>query len=101
MCQQGYSNGDAHVCQSMTSRPVDAGADALKTPADAVDRIHELATTSTYTEIAAQLNAEGWKTAFGRSFTSQHVGYICRRDGVAQGAAQMRLTPKRDLEKIH
>ena len=25
MCQQGYSNGDAHICQSMTSQPVDAG----------------------------------------------------------------------------
>jgi hypothetical protein len=24
VCQQGYSNGDAHVCQSMTSRAVDA-----------------------------------------------------------------------------
>ena len=25
VCQQGYSNGDPHVCQSMTSRAVDAG----------------------------------------------------------------------------
>jgi hypothetical protein len=25
VCQQGYSNGDTHVCQSMTSRAVDAG----------------------------------------------------------------------------
>src|SRR5216683_3095519 len=52
------------------------GTDSLKTPADAVDRIHALATTSTYAEIAAQLHAEGWRTAFGRAFTSQHVGYI-------------------------
>jgi DNA invertase Pin-like site-specific DNA recombinase len=78
-----------------------AGADALKTPADAVDRIHALATTSTYAEIAAELNAEGWRTAFGRSFTSQHVGYICRRDGVARGTEHIRLTPKGELEKIH
>ncbi len=77
------------------------GADSLKTPAHAVDRIHELARTSTYAEIAAQLNAEGWRTAFGRSFTSQHVGYICRRDGLARGAGNMRLMPKEDPEKIH
>jgi hypothetical protein len=77
------------------------GADSLKTPADAVDRIHELANTSTYTEIAAQLNSEGWRTAFGRPFTSQHVGYICRRDGVARGTGHTRLMPKEDAEKIH
>jgi hypothetical protein len=77
------------------------GADSLKTPADAVDRIHELASTSTYTEIAAQLNSEGWRTAFGRPFTSQHVGYICRRDGVARSTGPTRLLPKENAEKIH
>jgi DNA invertase Pin-like site-specific DNA recombinase len=54
---------------------------SLKTPGQAVARIHELAATSTYAEIAEALNAAGWRTAFGRPFTSQHVGYICRRDG--------------------
>jgi recombinase-like zinc beta ribbon protein/recombinase len=54
---------------------------SLKTPTRAVARLHELATTSTYAEIAEDLNAAGWRTAFGRPFTSQHVGYICRRDG--------------------
>jgi DNA invertase Pin-like site-specific DNA recombinase len=77
------------------------GTDSLKTPADAVDRIHELAGTSTYTEIAVQLNTEGWRTAFGRPFTSQHVGYICRRDRVARGTGHTRLLPKEDAEKIH
>ena len=77
------------------------GTDSLKTPADAVDRIHALARTSTYAEIAAQLNAEGWRTAFGRSYTSQHVGYICRRDGLARGTGNMRPMPKEDPEKIH
>ncbi len=66
------------------------GADSLKTPADAVDRIHELAHTSTYAEIANQLNAEGRRTAFGRAFTSQHVAYICRRDGLARGTDHTR-----------
>jgi hypothetical protein len=77
------------------------GTDSLKTPADAVDRIHALATTSTYAEIAAQLNAEGWRTAFGRAFTSQHVGYICRRDGVARCTGNTQRMPKEDPEKIH
>jgi DNA invertase Pin-like site-specific DNA recombinase len=54
---------------------------SLKTPAQAVARIHALAATSTYAQIAEDLNAAGWRSAFGRPFTSQHVGYICRRDG--------------------
>ena len=59
-----------------------AGADALKTPADAVHQIHQLANSQTYVQIADRLNAAGWRTAFGHLFTSKHVGYICRRDGV-------------------
>lgn len=77
------------------------GTDSLKTPVDAVDRIHALATTSTYAEIAAQLNGEGWRTAFGRAFTSQHVGYICRRDSVARCTGNTPRMPKEDPEKIH
>jgi DNA invertase Pin-like site-specific DNA recombinase len=57
---------------------------SLKTPAQAVARIHELAATSTYAEIAEDLNAAGWRSAFGRPFTSLHVGYICRRDGIGR-----------------
>ena len=77
------------------------GSDSLKTPAEAVERIHQLAPTSTYAEIAAHLNAEGWRTAFGRSFTSQHVGYICRRDGLARSTGQMRVPSKEASAKIH
>ena len=77
------------------------GADSLKTPADAVDRIHDLASTSTYAQIAVQLNAEGWRTAHGRAFTSQHVAYICRRDGVVRGTDHTRLRSKEEAEKIH
>ncbi|GAC1350743.1 MAG: hypothetical protein NVSMB27_36170 [Ktedonobacteraceae bacterium] len=54
---------------------------SLKTPPQAVVRIHELAADLTYTQIAETLNVEGLRTAFGRPFTSQHVGYLCRRDG--------------------
>jgi hypothetical protein len=55
----------------------------LKTPEEAVSRIHKMAPQSTYTEIATALNRAGLRSAFGRRFTSQHIGYICRRDGLA------------------
>jgi DNA invertase Pin-like site-specific DNA recombinase len=60
------------------------GEGSLKTPEEAVSRIHEMARRSSYKEIAARLNRAGLRSAFGRHFTSQHVGYICRRDGVAR-----------------
>ena len=58
------------------------GECSLKTPETAVSRIHKLAPRRTYTEIAAALNRAGLRSAFGRRFTSDHVGYICRRDGL-------------------
>jgi DNA invertase Pin-like site-specific DNA recombinase len=73
-----------------------AGADALKTPAGAVDQIHQLANRQTYAQIADRLNAAGWRTAFGRLFTSKHVGYLCRRDGM--GTAHRSSTSKRKVE---
>jgi len=57
------------------------GEGSLKTPEQAVAGIHELAASLSYAQIAEALNAAGWHTAFGRPFTSLHVGYICRRDG--------------------
>ena len=41
---------------------------------------HKMAPRRTYAEIATALNRAGLRSAFGRRFTSQHVGYICRRD---------------------
>jgi hypothetical protein len=70
---------------------VKPGAGSLTTPAPAVARIHELAATSSYAEIADALNTAGWRTAFGRPFTSQHVGYICRRDGCGRRGAYSNL----------
>jgi len=58
------------------------GEGSLKTPQDAVVKIHEMAGQYTYDDIADRLNKAGYRTAFGRRFTNQHVGYICRRDGV-------------------
>ncbi len=57
------------------------GEGSLKTPEQAVARINALVASLSYAQIAEELNAAGWRTAFGRPFTSQHVGYICRRDG--------------------
>jgi hypothetical protein len=64
------------------------GEGSLKTPPLAVARIHELAAGLSYAQIAEALNAEGLRTAFGRPFNSQHVGYICRRDGCGHKGAR-------------
>jgi hypothetical protein len=59
------------------------GDGSLKTPQEAVVKIHEMAGQYSYRDIADRLNDVGYRTAFGRTFTHQHVGYICRRDGLA------------------
>jgi DNA invertase Pin-like site-specific DNA recombinase len=60
------------------------GEGSLKTPQEAVSQIHKMAPRRSYAEIAASLNRSGLRSAFGRRFTTQHVGYICRRDGLAK-----------------
>ncbi len=70
---------------SLTVKRAAPGEGSLKTPEEAVSRIHEMARRSSRSEIAARLDRAGLRSAFGRRFTSQHVGYICRRDGVAKG----------------
>jgi len=60
------------------------GGGSLKTPAEAVSLIHRMAGRNGYGEIATELNRTGLRSAFGRCFTTQHVGYICRRDGLAK-----------------
>jgi hypothetical protein len=65
-------------------RPV-PGEGSLKTPQDAVALIRKLAPTHSYATIAARLNAAGYTTAFGRRFTTMHVGYLCRRNGWERG----------------
>jgi hypothetical protein len=61
---------------------VETGECSLKTPEEAVSRIHKIGARRTYEEIAAALNRAGLRSASGRPFTKQHVGYICRRDGL-------------------
>jgi DNA invertase Pin-like site-specific DNA recombinase len=69
------------ITRSSVKRPA-PGEGSLKTPPNAVARIHEMAGHSSYADIAQQLNSAGYRTAFGRHFNTQHVGYICRRDGL-------------------
>jgi DNA invertase Pin-like site-specific DNA recombinase len=63
---------------------------SLSTSEEAIALIRELAATHSYAEIAAQLTAAGHTTAFGRAFTSKHVGYLCRRHGWARGTRHVR-----------
>ena len=69
------------VVTGLVVKRAQPGEGSLKTPEQAVARINALAAELSYAQIAEELNAVGWRTAFGRPFTSQHVGYICRRDG--------------------
>jgi DNA invertase Pin-like site-specific DNA recombinase len=77
------------------------GDGSLKTPQEAVATIHTMAGQHSYRDIADHLNDMGYRTAFGRLFTHQHVGYICRRDGLAADRERHqrleRGTPKRNL----
>jgi len=70
------------------------GEGSLKTPPEAVSRIHEMAGQHSYSDIAAGLNDAGFRTAFGRRFTTQHVGYICRRDKPTRRSQQRKLRHK-------
>jgi DNA invertase Pin-like site-specific DNA recombinase len=72
------------------------GEGSLKTPVEAVSRIHEMAGRSSYKTIAARLNRAGLRSAFGRPFTTQHVGYICRRDGLAKVKSASASNSKHD-----
>jgi len=58
---------------------------SLHTAAGALALIAELAPAHTYAEIAREVATAGWRTAFGREFTSHHIGYLCRRHGWARG----------------
>lgn len=81
------------VVTRLEAKRAQPGERSLKTPSQAVARIHELAASLSYTQIAEALNAEGLRTAFGRPWNPQHVGYICRRDGCGhKGARRLRDT---------
>ena len=78
------------VLTRVTVKRAAPGEGSLKTPEEAVAKIHEMAGEYNYAKIAEHLNDAGYRTAFGRPFTHQHVGYICRRDGVARSVSDSR-----------
>ena len=51
-------------------------ADARRTDPQVVARVRELAPTHTATQIADQLNEEGWRAGLGGSFTASKVDWI-------------------------
>jgi hypothetical protein len=65
-------------------RPL-VGIWAPKTPAAAVERIHELLPEADYAAIAAALNGEGFRTAKGLAYDDKSVGYVARTRGWARG----------------
>ena len=73
----------AHTTTTI-DRPL-VGAWAPKTPAAAVERIHELLPGQAYEAIAATLNAEGFRTAKGLAFDDKAVGYVARTRGWGRG----------------
>ncbi len=82
-----WHSGTITTLQADRPRPGDG---SLKTPAEALALIRELAPRLSYAEIARRLNAQGWRTAFGHAFTSAHVGYVCRRHGWERGTRHAR-----------
>jgi hypothetical protein len=73
----------AHTKQTI-DRPL-VGVWAPKTPAVAVERIHELLPEHDYAAIAVKLNAEGFRTAKGLAYDDKSVGYVARTRGWARG----------------
>ena len=62
------------VITSLSVKRSGPGEGSLKTPVEAVSRIHEMAPRRTYAEIAAPLNRASLRSAFGRRFTSHMSG---------------------------
>ncbi len=88
------------VLTNFTVKRPAPGDGSLKTPPEAVLKIHEMAGKYSYRDIADHLNDMGCRTAFGRPYTHQHVCYICRRDGLAADRERHqnseRDTPRQD-----
>jgi DNA invertase Pin-like site-specific DNA recombinase len=73
----------AHT-QLTIDRPL-VGVWAPRTPQAAVERIREMLPGEDYSVIAAQLNAEGFRTAKGLKYDEKSVGYVARTRGWARG----------------
>lgn len=86
------------VLTNLTVKRPAPGDRSLKTPPEAVVKIHEMAGKYSYRDIADHLNDLGYRTAFGRPYNHMHVGYICRRDGSAADR-ERHQNPERDTLK--
>ena len=86
------------VLTNFTVKRTAPGDGSLKTPPEAVAKIHEMAGKYSHQEIADRLNDVGYRTAFGRQYTHQTVGYICRRDQLAADRKRNKKT-ERDILK--
>jgi len=88
MSQSGQIETQIHWRSGTVTRHIvkrtSPGEGSLKTSQEAISRIHEMASRRSYAEIATSLNRAGLRSAFGKYFTTQHVGYICRRDGLSR-----------------
>jgi len=69
------------------------GTDSLKTPAEAVDRIHALARTSRYPEIAAQLSVSVNTIRTHMRHLYEKLGAHSRTEAVEQACALGLLAP--------
>jgi hypothetical protein len=63
-------------------------ADARRTAAAVVTRIRALAANHTDRQLAEQLNAEGWKSGRGGSFTDKKVQWVRYVHGIASGCPE-------------
>jgi hypothetical protein len=86
------------VLTSFTVKCPAPGDSSLKTPPEAVVKIHEMAEKCSYQDIANYLNDAGYRSPFGRPFTHQTVGYICRRDQLASDRKRNKKTERDTLK---
>jgi len=82
----------AHSSIKVDRLPV--GVWAPKTPAEAVQRIHELLPRRDYAKIAKVLNKEGLQSAKGLPYNGQIVGYVVRSRGWSPKAGKMKSPRK-------
>ncbi len=81
-----------------SSRTIDrplVGVWAPRTSEAVVSRVEELVDTCTHAEIAEKLNEEGYRSAKGKSFGSETVGYIIRSRGWGRKGGKREKTRKK------
>jgi len=82
----------AHTAQTIDRPPV--GVWAPRTPERVVERIRALRSNCTLAQMAQRLNAEGFRSAKGKSFAAHTVGYIVRSRGWGPADGKRRETSR-------